>query len=53
MMSNMNQQEFSKVMNDMVRFRFVEYGTKITPTQRFRTAMTLIDKTPFMKRIGE
>jgi hypothetical protein len=53
MMSNMDGKEFSKVMNAMVKFGFVEYGAKILPTQRFRTAMTRIDKVPFMKRIGE
>jgi hypothetical protein len=53
MMSNMEQRDFSKMMHQLVRYSFVEYGTKITPTQRFRTAMSLIDKEPFMKRIGE
>jgi hypothetical protein len=52
-MSNMDQKEFGKVMNQMVKFGFVEYGTKITPTVRFRTAMGRIDKEIFMPRIGE
>jgi predicted transcriptional regulator len=53
MMSNLDQKEFSKVMHQMVKYGFVEYGTKVTPTMRFRTAMTLVDKEPFMKKIGE
>lgn len=52
-MSSMDGKEFSKVLNQLVRYSFVEYGTKIRPTQRFRTAMSRIDKVPFMKKIGE
>jgi hypothetical protein len=52
-MSNMDQKEFSKVMNQMVKYGFVEYGSKVTPTVRFRTAMTMIDKQMFMPKVGE
>jgi hypothetical protein len=52
-MSNMDLKEFGKVMNQMVRYGFIEYGTKIVPTQRFREAMTRIDKQMFMAKIGE
>jgi hypothetical protein len=40
-------------MHQMVKYGFVEYGTKVTPTMRFRTAMTLVDKEPFMRKLGE
>jgi hypothetical protein len=53
MMSSMEQKDFSKMMHQLVRYSFVEYGTKVVPTQRFRTAMSLIDKEPFMKKLGE
>jgi hypothetical protein len=53
MMSSMDQKDFSKVLHQLVRYGFIEYGAKITPTQRFRTAMSRIDKMTFMPKVGE
>jgi DNA primase len=53
MVSGLEQKEFMKVLNQLVRYSFIEYGAKIQPTVRFRTAMQRIDKNTFMKRIGE
>jgi hypothetical protein len=53
MMSSMDQKEFSKVVHQLVRYGFIEYGAKISPTQRFRTAMSRIDKNTFLPKVGE
>ncbi|MFL6554878.1 MAG: toprim domain-containing protein, partial [Bacillus sp. (in: firmicutes)] len=52
-MSNLDQKDFGKVMNQMVKYGFVEYGSKVTPTVRFRVAMSRIDKQVFMPKLGE
>jgi hypothetical protein len=53
MISGLEQKEFTKVLNQLARYRFIEYGTRITPTQRFRTAMSRIDKQIRMPKVGE
>lgn len=53
MISGLEQREFGKVLNQLVRYKFVEYGTKVQPTVRFRTAMSRIDKVVFMPKVGE
>lgn len=52
-MSGLDSKEFSRVVNQLVRYDFVTFGTKICPTQRFRTAMTQIDRQVFLPRLGE
>jgi hypothetical protein len=53
MMSGLEMKEFNKVMNQMVKYDFVSYGSKVVPTVRFRTAMGQIDKQTFMPKLGE
>jgi 5S rRNA maturation endonuclease (ribonuclease M5) len=53
MMSGLDQKDFTKVTNQLMRYKFIEYGNRISPTQRFRTAMTRIDKQPIMPKLGE
>jgi DNA primase len=53
MVSGLEPKEFAKVLNRLVLAGFIEYGSKIQPTVRFRTAMQKIDKNTFMRRIGE
>lgn len=53
MMSGLDSKEFSKVLNQLVRFNFVSYGAKVTPTQRFRTAMSSVDTQTYMPKVGE
>lgn len=53
MMSGLDQKEMTKVVNSLVKCDFIEYGTKIRPTQRFRMAMSQIDRSVFMRKIGE
>jgi DNA replication protein DnaD len=54
MVSGLEPKEFSKTLNQLVKYDFVAMtGSKITPTQRFRTAMSQIDRQVFMKKVGE
>jgi DNA replicative helicase MCM subunit Mcm2 (Cdc46/Mcm family) len=53
MVSGLEPREFAKVLNRLVLAGFIEYGSKIQPTVRFRTAMQKIDKNTFMRRLGE
>jgi hypothetical protein len=53
-MSGLDNKEFNKILNALIRFDFVSMtGARIQPTVRFRTAMSLIDRNVFLKRIGE
>jgi hypothetical protein len=52
--SGLDNKEFGRILNALVRFDFVSMtGSRVTPTVRFRTAMSLIDRNVFLKRIGE
>jgi hypothetical protein len=52
-MSGLDQKEFSRVVNQLVKYGFVRYGTKVVPTQRFRIAMSRIDEEVYMPKVGE
>jgi hypothetical protein len=53
MVSGLDAKEFNPLLNKLVRLGFVQFGTRIIPTQRFRQAMNRIDEQPYMNKLGE
>lgn len=52
--SGLDNKEFPKVFNSLVKSDFVTMnGSKLIPTQRFRSAMNQINKDVYMPKIGE
>jgi hypothetical protein len=52
--SGLDQKEFNKTVNQMIKYSFVQYvGERLVPTQRFRQAMSQIDRNIYMSKVGE
>lgn len=50
--SGLDNDEFTKVINRMAECYFIHYGERVTPSERFRTALSQINRIAYLKKVG-